>query len=41
MRVTSLRVYPVKSIAGIDVDEADVEPWGIGRQKCIGHAALA
>jgi uncharacterized protein len=33
MRVTSLRVYPVKSMAGIDIDEADVEPWGLAGDR--------
>lgn len=29
MRVTQLRLYPVKSLGGMDVDIATVEPWGI------------
>ncbi|MGN7246873.1 MOSC domain-containing protein [Janibacter anophelis] len=29
MRVTQLRLYPVKSLAGADVESARVEPWGI------------
>lgn len=29
MRVSSLRIYPVKSTAGIDVREAVVHPWGV------------
>lgn len=29
MRITDLRVYPVKSLAGDSVDEASVEPWGL------------
>ncbi|NLG22042.1 MAG: MOSC domain-containing protein [Actinomycetales bacterium] len=29
MRITDLRVYPVKSLAGDSVDEAIVEPWGL------------
>jgi uncharacterized protein YcbX len=33
MRVTSLRVYPVKSMGGIDVDGADVEPWGLAGDR--------
>jgi uncharacterized protein YcbX len=33
MKVTSLRVYPVKSMAGIDVDVADVEPWGLAGDR--------
>lgn len=33
MRVTSLRIYPVKSLAGLAVDQADVEPWGLARDR--------
>lgn len=29
MRITGLRVYPVKSMAGHSVEEAVVEPWGL------------
>ncbi|MEV8266095.1 MOSC N-terminal beta barrel domain-containing protein [Microbacterium sp. NPDC076911] len=29
MKVTRLRVYPVKSLAGLDVDTAEVHPWGL------------
>ncbi|MGO1165723.1 MAG: MOSC domain-containing protein [Janibacter sp.] len=29
MKVTQLRVYPVKSLGGMDVDAATVEPWGL------------
>lgn len=29
MRVTQLRLYPVKSLGGSDVESARVEPWGI------------
>lgn len=29
MRVTQLRIYPVKSLGGVEVDEAEVEPWGL------------
>ena len=29
MRITDLRIYPVKSLAGDPVDEAVVEPWGL------------
>ncbi|MCW4602894.1 MOSC domain-containing protein [Janibacter indicus] len=29
MQVTSVRVYPVKSLAGMEVDSARVEPWGL------------
>lgn len=28
-QVTDLRVYPVKSMAGVDLDRAVVEPWGL------------
>ncbi|HET9188129.1 MAG TPA: MOSC N-terminal beta barrel domain-containing protein [Acidothermaceae bacterium] len=33
MRVTTLRIYPVKSLAGITVERADVEPWGLARDR--------
>jgi uncharacterized protein YcbX len=33
MRVTSLRLYAVKSMAGVDVDHADVEPWGLAGDR--------
>lgn len=33
MRVTQLRIYPVKSLGGIEVDEADVEPWGLAGDR--------
>ena len=33
MRVTGVRVYPVKSMAGINVDEAIVEPWGLAGDR--------
>lgn len=29
MQVTQLRVYPVKSLGGTEVDSAAVEPWGL------------
>ena len=29
MRITGLRIYPVKSMAGESVEEAEVEPWGL------------
>ena len=29
MRVTQLRIYPVKSLGGADVERALVEPWGL------------
>ncbi|TQO20342.1 hypothetical protein FB472_1973 [Rhodoglobus vestalii] len=33
MRVTRLRVYPVKSFAGSDVDSARVNPWGLEQDR--------
>ncbi len=33
MRVTSLRIYPVKSLAGNPVEHAEVEPWGLARDR--------
>ena len=33
MQVRALRVYPVKSMAGVDVDEAHVEPWGLAGDR--------
>ncbi len=33
MRVTSLRIYPVKSMSGVTVDTAGVEPWGIAGDR--------
>jgi uncharacterized protein YcbX len=33
VRVTSLRVYPVKSMGGVAIDTADVEPWGIAGDR--------
>lgn len=33
MKVTSLRVYPVKSMAGVAVDVARIEPWGIADDR--------
>ncbi|HIZ99765.1 MAG TPA: MOSC domain-containing protein [Candidatus Janibacter merdipullorum] len=29
MQVTQLRIYPVKSLGGMDVESAAVEPWGL------------
>lgn len=29
MRITDLRIYPVKSMAGVSVEVATVEPWGL------------
>jgi uncharacterized protein len=33
MLVTSLRIYPVKSLGGMDVEHAAVEPWGLARDR--------
>src|SRR6188768_2135326 len=33
MQVTRLRVYPVKSFAGFDVDSARVLPWGLADDR--------
>ena len=33
MRVTSLRIYPVKSMGGVAVDTAGIEPWGIAGDR--------
>jgi uncharacterized protein YcbX len=33
MHVTRLRVYPVKSFAGSDVDAAQVNPWGLEHDR--------
>ncbi|WP_109472856.1 MOSC domain-containing protein [Ornithinimicrobium cavernae] len=33
MRVTDLRIYPVKSLAGDPVDEVPVEPWGLAGDR--------
>lgn len=33
MRVTDLRIYPVKSLAGDSVQEAEVEPWGLAGDR--------
>jgi len=33
MRVTSLRIYPVKSLGGLALKTADVEPWGLARDR--------
>jgi uncharacterized protein len=27
--LASVHIYPVKSLGGVDVDEAYVEPWGL------------
>jgi uncharacterized protein YcbX len=33
MQVTRLRVYPVKSFAGVDLDSAEVLPWGLAGDR--------
>ena len=33
MRITDLRTYPVKSLAGNAVTEAEVEPWGLAGDR--------
>jgi MOSC domain-containing protein len=33
MRATALRLYPVKSMAGVDVGAARVEPWGLAGDR--------
>ena len=33
MRVTSLLIYPVKSMGGVAIDTADIEPWGIAGDR--------
>jgi uncharacterized protein YcbX len=33
MRVTAVRIYPVKSLGGLALDKADVEPWGLARDR--------
>lgn len=33
MQVTRLRIYPVKSFAGLDVPQALVEPWGLAADR--------
>ncbi|WP_338751682.1 MOSC domain-containing protein [Janibacter alittae] len=33
MQVTQLRIYPVKSLGGVDVDAARVEPWGLAGDR--------
>ncbi|MEO7006391.1 MAG: MOSC N-terminal beta barrel domain-containing protein [Terrimesophilobacter sp.] len=41
MRVTALRIYPVKSLGGMNVERAEVEPWGLAhdRRWCLLDAA--
>ena len=33
MHVTALRIHPVKSTAGIELDAAEVEPWGLAGDR--------
>jgi uncharacterized protein len=33
VRVTSLLIYPVKSMGGVAVDTASIEPWGIAGDR--------
>lgn len=33
MRVTQLRLYPVKSLGGTEVESAHVEPWGVAGDR--------
>jgi len=33
VQVTSLRIYAVKSMAGVDVETAEIEPWGIAGDR--------
>lgn len=33
MRVTAVRLYPVKSMGGLDVESAAVEPWGLAGDR--------
>jgi uncharacterized protein YcbX len=33
MRVTGLRLYPVKSLGGVEVESAVVEPWGLAGDR--------
>ncbi|MBW9214330.1 MOSC domain-containing protein [Mumia sp. zg.B53] len=33
MRIASLHLYPVKSTAAIDVDRAQIEPWGLAHDR--------
>jgi len=36
MRVTSVRIYPVKSMGGVAVECASVEPWGLAGDRRFG-----
>ncbi|MEU0565673.1 MOSC N-terminal beta barrel domain-containing protein [Nonomuraea sp. NPDC005983] len=33
MKLASIRFYPVKSTSGHDVDEAEVQPWGLAGDR--------
>jgi len=33
MRLAAIRVYPVKSLAGVDVRDAEVQPWGLRHDR--------
>lgn len=33
MVLAKIRIYPVKSLAGVDVHEAEVEPWGLRNDR--------
>ena len=33
MRLASVHLYPVKSLGGVDVDRADVQPWGLRHDR--------
>jgi uncharacterized protein YcbX len=33
MVVTSIQIYPVKSLAGLGVPEGEVEPWGLRHDR--------
>jgi uncharacterized protein YcbX len=36
MRVTSVRIYPVKSMGGVAVESASVDPWGLAGDRRFG-----
>lgn len=36
MRVTSVRIYPVKSMGGVAVESASAEPWGLAGDRRFG-----
>jgi uncharacterized protein YcbX len=33
MRLASIHLYPVKSMGGVEVDSATVQPWGLGHDR--------